>query len=60
MSHTSDYFESEILPIIGMETNVKKVKVKKVKMKCNSCGYIDYLLTCPKCGHAMFKYKYSF
>ena len=32
-------------------------KIKKQKYQCNSCGYIDYLLTCPKCNGGMFIYK---
>jgi hypothetical protein len=51
----ANYYESEVLPMTGTETNVKKAKVKKTKMKC-TCGHIDYRLTCPKCGGAMFKY----
>jgi len=35
----------------------KKGKIYKVKYKCNACGYIDYLLECPKCKGGMFKYK---
>ncbi len=34
-----------------------KSKIRKVKYQCNCCGYIDYLLRCPKCDGAMFKYN---
>jgi ribosomal protein L37E len=53
----SDYYESEIEPIIGMDFDNGKKKIKKSKMKCNQCGHIDYLLKCTKCGNAMFKYR---
>ena len=57
----SNYFESEIEPIIGMDFDSKKQKkVRKIKMKCSSCGHIDYLLTCPKCSGGMYKYKNPF
>jgi rubrerythrin len=54
----SNYYESEVEPIIGNGFYEKPVKkIKKVKYQCNCCGYIDYLLNCPKCGGGMFKYK---
>jgi ssDNA-binding Zn-finger/Zn-ribbon topoisomerase 1 len=58
----SDYYESEIEPIIGMDFDnlKKKSKIKKVKMKCNKCGCIDYTLRCPKCGYGMVKYHNPF
>ena len=58
----SDYYESEIEPIIGMDfdNDKKKSKVKKTKMKCKKCGHIDYLFQCPKCGYGMFKYRSPF
>lgn len=35
----------------------KNNKVKKVKMKCNTCGHIGYSLKCPNDGQPMWKYK---
>ena len=56
----SDYYESEIEPIIGTEFTNNKKTIRKIKMKCNKCGCIDYRLSCPNCGYAMFKYKNIF
>ena len=58
----SDYYESEIEPIIGIDfdNDKKKSKVNKTKMKCNKCGHIDYLLRCPNCGYGMFNYSNPF
>jgi len=53
----ANYYESEILPITGSDNETKKGKIKKTKMKCCSCGHIDYRLTCPKCGSGMYKNK---
>jgi len=37
-------------------TPIKNKKYKKLKQQCNVCGYIDYRLSCPKCGGGMFRY----